>query len=222
MANPMANPMERYCCDVILALQADYPPPDFPWEATPDLGPTRMRCKDLLLQANVPEWRLFHDGRENRATIMPTLLVRYHAVSAHDDGEGYWNAQGLVGGISSWLNWRRLGQSQAMSSNVRVEPHYERGAQGTAMWMGWLIGWEDEIILPARFEYHFPDRVDSVGPEPSGDLSDEIDSQYIEVDIEIEVEADPEPPGRYDLPDGITPHDVANADYAGFIAGSIE
>ena len=154
------------------ALKATYP--DFDWEVTPDLGPAQMQCKDLLLQANVPEWRPWHDGCMVRATISPTLLVRYHAVSTAEDGEGWWNPHGLVAGISSWLTWNRIGQSWGLSTDVRVEPSYQRGPQGDGVWVGWLISWEDEIRLPSRFEYHFPDRVDSVGPVPPDDRSEEI------------------------------------------------
>ena len=173
----MANPIEQYCADVMEALRADYP--EFDWEVTPDLGPARMQCKDLLLQVNVPEWRPWHDGCMVRATISATLLVRYHGVSTPDDGEGWWNPHGLVAGISSWLTWRRIGQSWELSTDVRVGPSYQRGPQGDGMWVGWLISWEDVIRLPARFEYHFPDRAAFVGWEEPDGRSDRIEGvQY--------------------------------------------
>ena len=205
----MANPCEQYCLDVMTALAEDYDDPDFNWQVRKDLGPTRMQAKDLLLTISVADWRTWHDGCMVRATVRFSLLVKYHATSAEQDGEGWWNAVGLVAGISSWLTWRRIGASVKLSMiQADVGPSYDRDGA----WSGWLILWEDDIELPARFEYHFADRVDDIGPEPASDLSDLIDSQYVEVGIE-QVEQDVEPETPDSLPEGITAHDVATADY---------
>ena len=101
------------------------------------------------------------------------MLVKYHATSAQDDGEGWWNAQGFVAGISAWLTWRRIGASVKLSTvQPEVGPSYDRDGA----WSGWVILWEDDIALPARFEYHFSGRAeDDIGPEPPDDLSERID-----------------------------------------------
>ena len=164
--------------DVRDALIADYDHADFDWKVRSDLGPVRMQAKDLLLTISVAEWKTWHDGCMVRATARFSMLVKYHATSAQDDGEGWWNAQGLVAGISSWLTWRRIGASVKLSMvQADVGPSYDRdGAQS-----GWVILWEDDIALPPRFQYHFADEVANIGPEPDDGLSDLIDEvQYNE------------------------------------------
>ena len=158
------------------ALADDYP--DFDWQVRPDLGPTRMLAKDLMLTISAPDWRPWHDGCMVRATARFSMLVKYHATSAQDDGEGWWNAQGFVAGISSWLTWRRIGASVKLSAvQPDVGPSYDRDGA----WSGWVILWEDDIALPARFEYHFADGPRDIGPEPPDDLSERIDEvQYNE------------------------------------------
>ena len=173
----MANPCEQYCLDVVAALQADYP--DFDWQARPDLGPTRMQSKDLSLTVSVAEWDTWHDGAEVETSATFSILVLYHAASAEDDGEGWWNVQGFVAGVSSWLTWRRIGQSRALSRvKPQVRPFYERdGAQS-----GWLIQWVDEIDLPARFEYHFADAAKAVGPEVPDEFFGPVNDQAVDLE----------------------------------------
>ena len=168
------------------ALLADYQHEDFDWQVRSDLGPTRMLAKDLLFTISVADWRTWHDGCMVRATARFSLLVKYHATSAEQDGEGWWNAQGLVAGISSWLTWRRIGASVKLSMvTADVGPSYDRdGAQS-----GWVILWEDDLMLPARFEYHFRDSVDDIGPEPDDGLSDLITGvQFNEDEAQDEAE----------------------------------
>ena len=176
----MANACEQHCLDVRDALLIDYDHDDFDWKVRSDLGPVRMQAKDLMLTISVADWKTWHDGCMVRATARFSMLVKYHATSAQDDGEGWWNAQGLVAGISSWLTWRRIGASVKLTSiQSDVGPSYDRdGAQS-----GWVILWEDDIYLPPRFSYHFADGPESIGPEPDGTLSDPIDAvQYNEDD----------------------------------------
>lgn len=171
----MANPCEQYCRDVRDALLADYA--DFDWEVRPDLGPVRMQARDLGLTISVDNWETWHDGHAVQASATFTLLVIYHAASAQDDGEGWWNAQGFVAGVSSWLTWRRIGSSRKLSQiAAQVRPYYERdGSQS-----GWLVAWVDDIDLPAHFEYHFRDRVADLGPEPPDERFGPITDQEVE------------------------------------------
>ena len=104
-----------------------------------------MLAKDLMLTISVADWRPWHDGCMVRATARFSMLVKYHATSAQDDGEGWWNAQGFVAGISSWLTWRRIGASVKLSAvQPEVGPSYDRDGA----WSGWVILWEDDIELP--------------------------------------------------------------------------
>ena len=184
----MANVCEQYCADVRDALLDDYP---LVFEVREDLGPTRMEATDLSLTVSVQSWRTWADGGMYSETafdeplvLLPSvrvtgefsLLIIYHAVSAADHGEGWWNSQGLVAGLSSWLTWRRLGMSERVTRDVEVRNYYERDGS----WSGWLLVWEDELELPARFEYHFKDRVGEIGPEAADDLSERITDQMME------------------------------------------
>ena len=198
----MANVCEQYCADVVEALLADYNTnPECPmvFMSREDLGPTRMECSDLSLTVSVQNWKTWSDGGVyfeaplNDAGVLPdfddpiqllpsiritgdfSLLVIYHAVSAADHGEGWWNAQGLVAALSSWLTWRRIGQSERVTRDVEVRNHFERDGS----WSGWLLVWEDELVVPARFEYHCPDGVFEIGPEPADDLSELITGQML-------------------------------------------
>lgn len=201
----MANPCEQYCANVVAALRHDYGdrpehnglPPDV-FSVRDDLGPARMMIGDLSITVSADAWRTWSDGRYEyneeqnsvfvgiRADVTFSMLCIYHAVSADEHGEGFWNAHGLVAGFSSWLTWRNIhdpeagpqsGLSTLITRQVETRPSYNR--QGA--WEGWIISWSDEILLPARFEYHAPDALLTIGPEEPDMAGIMVDAQMFDL-----------------------------------------